>query len=155
MIQRIQSIYLSLILLLSISFFRRSVFNCIDEKGQVIDVLLTGIMTDQSGQVISSITALWPLTLILIIIPLISLVTILTFRNRKIQLILAMWVVIFSSGLIIALAVYAYIMIHSYKLSIVPGIKTAIPVLMFVFSILAYRGILKDHRLVKSYDRLR
>jgi hypothetical protein len=155
MIQRIQSVYLTVILLLSLIFFTGSVFNCVDETGQAIKLTLSGNLTDQSGQSFARVTSLWPLTAILVFLALMSLVTILMFRNRKIQLKLALSVIALSSGLIITLGVYYYIVTHSFRLSIVPGLNMAIPVLAFVLSILAYRGILKDDRLVKSYDRLR
>ena len=155
MIQRLQSLYLIMVLLLSLLFFKGSVFNCIDETGQAIKVMLNGLLTDQSGQSFARVTALWPVVAILTGLILISIVTLLMFRNRRIQLMLAMSVIGLSCGLIIALAVYAYIAAHSYRLSIVPELKMAIPVLVLIFSVLAYRGILKDEHLVKSYDRLR
>jgi hypothetical protein len=155
MIQRIQSLYLTLVLVLSLIFFTGSVFNCLDETGQAIKVMLNGMLTDQSGQSFARVTALWPITSLLILLSLMSLITILLFRNRKIQIKLALSVLILSCGLIIGLAFYAYIIVRSYKLSLIPELKTGIPVLVLIFSVLAYRAILKDDRLVRSYDRLR
>jgi hypothetical protein len=66
-----------------------------------------------------------------------------------------MAVILAATGLIIALAYYAISLMHAFRLTIIPGFKMAIPVLNLIFSVLAYRGILKDDRLVKSYDRLR
>jgi hypothetical protein len=54
-----------------------------------------------------------------------------------------------------AVAYYILIFIQSHNVSLVPGIKTFIPVVTIILSILAYRGIKKDEALVKSYDRLR
>jgi hypothetical protein len=155
MIQRIQSLYLTIVLLLCLLFFRGSVFKCIDETGQTIKVMLNGMLADQSGQSFARVTALWPVTAILIVLALLSIVTILMFRNRRIQRYLALAIIVLSAGLIIVITIYAYIVTHSYRLSIIPELKMAIPVLVPVLSILAYLGILKDDRLVKSYDRLR
>jgi hypothetical protein len=155
MIQRLQSLYLALVLILSLLFFGGSVFKCVDETGQTIRVMLNGMLTDQGGQSFAMVTALWPVSVILIALTLLSIVTILMFRNRKIQLKLAGAIIFIAAILIIVLFIYAYIVIHSYRLKIVPVLKMAVPVLVLIFSVLAYRGILKDDRLVRSYDRLR
>jgi hypothetical protein len=42
-----------------------------------------------------------------------------------------------------------------HSTEIVPGIKMALPFLMLISMILAYKGIKKDDDLVKGYDRLR
>jgi hypothetical protein len=39
--------------------------------------------------------------------------------------------------------------------SVSPCISHLFPLLMFIFSILAYKGVRKDELLVRSYDRLR
>ena len=40
-------------------------------------------------------------------------------------------------------------------LTIIPGIKMVVPLLILIFGILAQRGIKHDENLVRSYDRLR
>ena len=155
MIQRIQSLYLTLVILLTLFLFRGNVFNFAGESGEVIKLLLTGVLMDNEGRLFAQVSNLWLLTVILVVIPFMSLITILMFRNRKIQLLFAILVVMMSSGLIIALFYYAYSVMDNYKMVIIPGFKMVIPLIILIFSILAYRGILKDDRLVKSYDRLR
>ncbi len=68
---------------------------------------------------------------------------------------LAIFVIALSSGFIIALAWYAIEISNKFTLKIIPEAKLVIPVFILIFSILAYRGILKDDRLIKSNDRLR
>jgi hypothetical protein len=67
-----------------------------------------------------------------------------------------------SVVLILLSAIYIAALIHvsinsisKFTATIIPGFKMIIPILILVFSILAYLGIRKDDRLVKSYDRLR
>jgi hypothetical protein len=91
----------------------------------------------------------------MILIPVLALVTILLFKDRKIQVCCAYVEIILATGLVLASLFYSYLIIVRYNTSIVPGIKMAIPVAILILSILAYRGIRKDDRLVKSYDRLR
>jgi hypothetical protein len=155
MIQRIQSLYLTFVLLLPLLFFRGGVLNFVDGSGKTIDLMLTGDLTDQEGLIIKQVANIWPITAILILTTSLSLITILLFKNRKIQLFLAILLIVMSAGLLIALSWFAFSVTNSCKLTIIPGFKMAIPALILVFSILAYRRILKDDRLVKSYDRLR
>ena len=155
MIQRLQSLYLTFVLLLSLLFFRGAVFRFSDESGRAIHMLLNGNLADQAGLSLTQVHTLWPLSGLLILLSALSIMTIFLFKNRKVQLLLALVVIITASVFIIALSFYAISYIDSFRLTIIPGFKMAIPLLILIFSILAYRGILKDDRLVKSYDRLR
>lgn len=155
MIQRIQSLYLFITVLLSLLFFKGSVFNFIDKSGKVIKLMYEGTLNDTTGQSFAHLEMSWSLPAILILIPLLSLVTLLIYKKRKIQLLLSLAVVILSAGLIIALSGYSCFIIIKYNSDIIPGFKMALPVLMLILTILAYRGILKDDRLIQSYDRLR
>jgi hypothetical protein len=155
MIQRVQTLYLAIILFLAILCFRGSVFNCIDETGQVIKVMLSGNLTDKSGQSFAKVSPLWPVTALLVLITVTSLATIALYSKRKVQMKIAAVLIVFTAGFIIALASYAYTVTNSYKLTIVPVVGTTYPALMLLFSLLAYRGIAKDDKLVRSYDRLR
>jgi|WetSurMetagenome_2_1015567.scaffolds.fasta_scaffold945515_1 hypothetical protein len=155
MIQRKQSIYLTFVLLLCIIFCRGAVFSFTDGTGTEVKLLLSGLLTDHSGTTVGQVANNWLLTAILIISALLSVVTIFLYKNRKIQLILAKSVIAGASILIIALSWYGYNAITTFKLTIIPGLKMAVPAMILLFAILAFRSILSDDRLVKSYDRLR
>lgn len=155
MIQRIQSLYLTSAMLLSLLCFTGNVFSFTDESEKTINLILKGDLIDQGGDIIAQVENIWPLTIILILIASLSLITIFLFRKRKIQLILAISGIMMSTGLILALSWYAVTVMNDFNLTIIPGIKMAVPFLILIFSVLAYRSIVKDDRLVKSYDRLR
>ena len=155
MIQRIQSFYLLLTTLLSLLFLKGSFLNFIDKTGSVIKVTFNGIVRDTGGQGFELIEKLLPISAFIIFIPVFSLVTIFIFKNRKIQLWLASSEIILIVGFIFVSIFYSWFIITEYGAEIVPGFKMVIPLLMLVFAILAYRGIRKDDRLIKSYDRLR
>ena len=155
MIQRLQSLYLTLVLLFSLLCFFGSILHFVDESGNAIKLVISGTLTGQNGQAAGQVAIIWPIAAILILISCLSLIAIFLFKNRKIQLTVTIMVIILSAGLIIALALYSFNAISNFKMKITPGIKMAVPFLILVFSVLAYRGILKDDRLVKSYDRLR
>jgi hypothetical protein len=144
-----------LVVLLSVLLFSGSLLSFSDESGRQVMLRITGNLTDPAGLIISKSANMWPLIAILVLICLVSVITILLFRNRKYQLLLSKLILFLSAGLIMALAWYAFILVSAGKMRIIPGFKMALPVLILLFSFLAYRGILKDDRLVRSYDRLR
>jgi len=155
MIQRIQSVYLSFTILLTLSFFQGTIFSFTDKSVKAIKLVYEGVLVNSSGQDFVQVEKIWLLSVILILIPLVSLLTILIFRNRKIQLFLSLSVIILSAALILTLSWYIFKIVGKYMTDIIPGFRMAVPILILIFSILAYRGIRKDDRLIKSYDRLR
>jgi len=155
MIQRIQSLYLLLTTLLSLLFLKGSLLSFIDKSGSVLKIAFKGIIRDNGGQGFELIEKLLPLSVVIILIPLLSLITIFFYKNRKIQLWFASFGVILAAGLIIILVYYSYFVNTKYGAAILPGFKMVFPLLILIFAILAYRGIRKDDRLIKSYDRLR
>jgi hypothetical protein len=58
-------------------------------------------------------------------------------------------------GLILVSFYYSYSVMSKYDATLVPGIKMSLPFLQLILSVLAFKGIKKDDKLVKSYDRLR
>jgi cytochrome bd-type quinol oxidase subunit 2 len=155
MIQRIQSFYLSLITLLTLLFFRGGFLNFANKAGEVIKVTFTGIFRESAGNSLELIENLIPFSVLIVLIPVISLLTIFFFKNRKIQLRFSLFLIILAATLIIALIHVSFSIISKFEAKINPGFKMILPVLILILSILAYRGIKKDDQLVKSYDRLR
>lgn len=155
MIQRIQSVYLSLITILSLVLLNGSILVFSEKTGSLINVTFSGIFRANTGQGLELIEKLLPLSVLIILIPLISLITIFIYKNRKVQLRLSLFLIILISVFVIALIHVSLSVISKFEASIIPGYKMIIPVLILIISILAYRGIRKDDRLVKSNDRLR
>jgi hypothetical protein len=155
MIQRIQSIYLSLTTLLSILLFNRSFLNFIDKTGSAIKITFNGIVKNSGVSGVELIDKPFILSIIIILIPLLSLITIFIFKNRMIQLRLTLTLILLIVGLISVSLYYSLKIVTEYQARFVPGLNLLIPVLMMIFAILAYIGIRKDDLLVKSYDRLR
>ena len=155
MIQRVQSIYLSLIILLSLLFLKGSYLTFSDSTGSVIKITFNGIIKSTGGQGSELLEKLLPLSAFIIVIPVLSLITIFLYKNRKIQMCFASIGIMIAAGLILVSGYYSFVVSSRYSVSIIAGAKMAIPVAILVLSIMAYRGIRKDDRLVKSYDRLR
>ena len=155
MIQRIQSLYLVLVSLLSLLLFRGSYLIFSEKTGNVIKVVFAGIIRDSSGMEPQIIQPLYLYSALLILIPLISLIALFLYKNRKFQSWLVLSLIVFVI-LQLTLSVHYYSLIaETYGASFKPGFMMLIPVVLLVFLILAYRGIKKDDEMVKSYDRLR
>jgi len=155
MIQRIQSVYLFLTTLMSISFLNGSIINFLNKTGVLTKLTFKGIEEGSSAQAFTLIERLLPLSIVILLIGVISLITIFFFKKRAVQLWLSGILIGLTSFFLLACGHSSYLIMTKYSASIVPGIKMALPFLMLIFSILAYRGIRKDENLVKSYDRLR
>jgi hypothetical protein len=155
MIQRIQTVYLFLTTLLSLLFLKGSILTFSDESDSLIKITFRGILRASDGQGYQLIEKLLPLSVIIIIIPVLCLAAIMFFKNRKIQKLLVLILIVMVAGLIVVSGFYSLTIITTYSSVVTPGIKMLIPVIMLILSFLAYRGITKDDNLIKSYDRLR
>lgn len=155
MIQRIQSFYLFITSVLSFGFISGGIINFSELTGSSIKVTFSTILREGGMLATVVIQDVLPLTILIILIPIISMVTIFIFKNRVIQLIFAKILLVLISVFIIALAVYSYLIMNKYDAELILGFKMFLPLIQLIFSYLAYRGIKKDDNLVKSYDRLR
>jgi len=154
MIQRIQTIWLMISAISSSFLIKGGIVNFISKEGQKYFTGFSGLYK-LNGHEDVLITGSVPLSVLIILIPALSVISILLFKWRRIQKILILMVISLSLCLIILVTYYSYILMKNYDAALVPGVKMVMPVIITIASILAYRGILKDDRLVKSYDRLR
>jgi len=150
MIQRLQSLYLLLTTLLSLLFLKSGFIAFSDGSDSVINFTIAGI-SGVSEPLMKTI----PVTLLIIIIPVLSLITIFLFKNRRLQLILSKLLLALVSVFIIVVMFYSYAVVSRYNAELIPGIRMAVPFIQLFLVFMAYRGIKKDDDLVKSYDRLR
>jgi hypothetical protein len=150
-----QSIYLTLIALLSLLLFKGSFLVFSENAGSMIKVTFTGIVRSIDNQGFVMIEKLLPLSVIISLIPALSLITIFFFKKRTIQLWLSEVLIGLIFTLILVSLFYSYLIITKYNGQFIPGIKMVLPLFLLILSILALRGIRKDDQLVKSYDRLR
>jgi hypothetical protein len=155
MIQRIQSLYLFLTTILSVLFLNGSFLSFINKTGDVFNIGFINIVRSIQGQAPEAIGKVLPLTIIVILVAVISIVTIFLFKNRKLQLLLSGILTGLILVLILVSMYYSYSVLSKYDATFVPGLKMGLPFLQLIFSVLAFRGIKKDDQLVKSYDRLR
>lgn len=155
MIQRIQSVYLLLTVLLSSLFLKGNILTFKKDTGTIIIMNIKEAYqlteTGSSGLIQNQIPAL----IILFTVLLLSLIAIFLYRNRKLQMKLTLGIIVLTIAFIAVLIFYSVSIILKFQVTLVLGYKMFIPLLMILFGILACRGIRKDEELVKSYDRLR
>ena len=154
MIQRIQTVWLLISTIFSGLLIKGDIADFANKTGQRFFIGFSGISKfNETGN--DLITRSIPLKILIILIPLLSVVSILSFKSRRVQKILTQTVITFSICLIIFIAIYSYILINKYNAEFVPEIKIFFPIIILVSAVLANMGIWKDENLIKSYDRLR
>jgi len=155
MIQRIQSVYLFIIALLSSFLIPGSFLNFTEKTGSFIRVSFNAVIRNNAGKATEMVEKLLPLSVLIVLITVISLATIFFFKKRKVQMQLSRFLILLAGILVVACIHVSFRIVSKFDAGIIPGLKMILPVLILIISILAYRGIRKDELLVKSYDRLR
>jgi hypothetical protein len=156
MIQRIQSLFLLLTTIASSLFLTGGYLDLINiTSGYEAVARFSGVylVSTGSGNIIAS--HLFPVPVISVLVPVISAVTILLFKNRKLQKMITLLNIFLELILIISAVILLMPVIKNNSAVLKPGYLIIMPLLSLVFLVLAYIGIKKDDELVKSYDRLR
>ena len=151
MIQRIQTLFLLAVLVLSGLMFMGDYLIMKNDAGSLFAISFEGV-TGSEGEVIQR---LMPLSFFVFLVPVLSLVSIFLFRKRQLQMRVTMLTLLFSLGTLILGAFYVIIFERKMDITILWKIRSVFPLINSILAWLAYRGILKDDLLVKSYDRLR
>ena len=136
MIQRIQSIYLLLVILLS-----------------AVGAFLLPLWYKEDG---SAVLALDQLTTLAFfgVSAVLALITIFLFKNRKLQFVLGRLNIILNF-ILLGVLVYQSQILSGGAAAPEKGIGMLIPIISIVFIALANKAIKRDEDLVKSVDRLR
>lgn len=151
MIQRIQTVYLLLTTLVAALFLSGSII-CFDNGATL---RLTAITEKIAGAGFEKFESIWPLTALFIIVPILSFLLIFLYKGRKVQMRLSLLLVLLILLTIGVCGYYVWNYLKTSQTNITFSYKLILPLLMLIFSILAYRGIRKDEEIVRSYDRLR
>lgn len=151
MIQRIQSLYLLMISLVSLFFINGTYLTFVPVSGDVVDLSFRF----QSQPVIAEIMpGVWTLTILAVVIPLLALAAVFLFSKRNVQMALVKIVIVMIVAFIGATCYCWFAIISQGAL---PGswFKALVPAVQLLLAIMALSGIKRDDNLVKSYDRLR
>lgn len=141
MIQRIQSLYLLLSLIIGAACL------CLP----IGKVFLTGVCVPFTNLGLLENHSTWVLFALLLTVVIINGVTILLFKFRALQMRLTIFSILLLIGWYGLLGFFAYNMQESLR----PTVWASIPFAMIVLNYLSFRGVLKDEMLIRSLDRLR
>lgn len=151
MIQRIQTLFLLAVAILSGLLLTGELINLTTSSGSLFSMGFMGL-EGKEGEVIQR---LWPMTVQLALVPLLTLAAIFLYKKRTLQMRLVMLVLLLSLGTIILGAFYILMFDKKIDVTVVWKIKALFPLVSAILAWLAYRAIMKDELRVKSYDRLR
>jgi hypothetical protein len=160
MIQRIQTLYLLLVVALGVTLCFVPVVQLVTpeeaETLHIWDLSATGLTeTAATDQVQPALKGLWGLTLTTILIPLLALTDIFLYKKRLLQARLNIFTVLLCLGYYGVLA--NYIRLATLTLGtewhILPW--ASLPLVCMVLVLMATRRILKDEALVRAADRIR
>lgn len=161
MIQRIQTVYLLLAVILCFaSLFMPVAKYFVD--GQAVAQFGNFLFTVADGTKGVAGDVVWPLGTLLILTMLIDMLAIMLFHFRMRQLRLVIFSTLLMVGYVVLYAFYAWL--FQQKLLAADGMERAdfhlplaavFPVTCIILHVLAIRGIRRDEALVRSLDRLR
>ena len=166
MIQRIQTLYLALVLIFSFVGLISTIGTW--TVGDDIVAYFSNFTFGADGQFksLDTISGPWCLGVLLILVMFLTAISIMLFRKRMRQLRLTIFSTILLAGYVAVYALFAYYY-HQNLVQFSPEqygwispifhIKfgAILPVLSIILNILAIQGIRKDEALVRSLDRIR
>lgn len=158
MIQRIQTVYLSLAFIAIALLFAFPLAQFFSETGTYI-FSITGLKNMVPGEpdAFNSMVFL-PLIIVSAGIALLAMFTIFQYKKRSLQIKLTSAGVFASIALIMGIF-FLYIPLIQKKINIVPNYLDSIgiylPLIALIFMVMANRAIKRDDKLVRSADRLR
>ena len=151
MIQRIQTLFLLAVAVLSGLMLNGGLLVMNSGSGTLFTIGFLGL-GEEGGEIIQR---LWPLSFLLALVPVLALVAIFLYRKRGTQMRVTMITLLLSLGTLLLGAFYVIMFDRKIDVTIIWKIKVVFPVISAILAWLAYRAILKDDLMVKSYDRLR
>ena len=157
MIQRVQSIYLLIIALISILILflnpKYASFTKVDSNKTTQLGFTTTTLADEAGE---QNVSKWINSLMLISLGIGSLFAIFLFKKRELQKKLCIYISLIAALLTIFMIMdYNTTKMQFPNTSSYPGVFSVFPVVIIILGFLAWRGVRKDEKLVKSMDRIR
>ncbi len=155
MIQRIQTLYLLLVVVLTtVTFFSPVAGLQHAEQAAIYEMSYRGLFEmNVSGN--NMLANTWMLTALMALIPLLSFITIILFKKRMLQIRLIIFNIVLMAGFYGLMFIYLWQYGKSLEASLYLEIPAAFPLVGIILSIMAIRAIGKDEALIKSLKRIR
>lgn len=149
MIQRIQTVYLLIVAILSIVLMSSTIGRFIAPDNSIVEMTNLALINQEGAENYEP----WALFAAIMFSTIISLATVFMFRKRMLQIRLTIF------NIILEICYYGILVIFVIALkgnsSFTPAWPVCLPFVNIVFNWLAIRAIGKDEVLVRAYDRLR
>ena len=160
MIQRIQSLYLFLATVLVVVCMASCIGYFFADDGEKVGKLFNlgcWCPFDNGGYFLSSRGGSWALFVILLIEATLSLLNIFLFKYRALQMRICSFCMILLIGWYAVYGFFAWYFLDAFQseVSFKVTVWASLPFVSLILLYLAFRGILKDEKLVRSLDRLR
>lgn len=149
MIQRIQSVYLLIVAILSVIVISNHVGTFIGTDNSITEFTNLSLVFQDGTESYEP----WALFAIQMISAIISLVTIFMYRKRMLQIRLSLFNIILAVGYYATMITFVFML--KGESTFVPSWVVCLPFVGIVLDWLAIRAIGKDEMLVKAYERLR
>lgn len=160
MIQRIQTVYLLLVVALGITLCFVPVVQFVSPEDAAVvrawELTAFGMNETTVNELPAiELNGLWGLLLASVLIPVLAMVDIFLYKKRLLQARLNIFTIMLCLGYYGVLAIYIYLakMVMGAEWYILPW--AAIPLVCLVLTVMATRRILKDEAMVRAADRLR
>jgi hypothetical protein len=154
MIQRIQSLYLLIAVILVGVLFFVPVAGLSGKDGNLFWVYLSGVVSEGTANGVINEKS-WPLLIYACLVLVMLVWTIFRYGNRALQIRLSYISILLLAGL--TALIYYYVWNSQISLGGIYSLKIyfSFPLVSAVFVYLAIKGIAKDEKLIKSIDRIR
>lgn len=152
MIQRIQSLYLLAACILCVVALTTPLAYFFTPQGEAMGLMRSLYIQAPDG---SRTFTYWALYALMQLVAVFSALAILLFRRRALQMRVATWCIILLVGWYAMYAAFVYFHISAQQLHFRPNWTVSLPFAAIVCHYLAFRGILRDERLIQSLNRLR
>lgn len=155
MIQRIQTFYLAIATALSGFLLRGPIVRLVGDDYKTYELNFKGIYSVDEGVAGDVMEKSLPLTIILIAVPVLFFLAIFLYKRRKLQIRVTVFSTLLLIGAFLLMLFYIFYTGRKLEAELIFNIKLTFPIIGAIFGYLAFRNILKDELLIKSYDRIR
>jgi hypothetical protein len=152
MIQRIQSLYLLLALTMMVLTFFIPYAEVLDIATKKLYVLDIEGITEEGAQLFQKT---WPMIILVSVSCLIEFFTLFNYKKRILQMRLCTYNVLLMMGSVLLMVYYLLQLLRKHNGEVTVGYSMIFPAVAAILTYLAWRGVRKDEKLVRSVDRVR
>ena len=154
MIQRIQSVYLLITALLTGNLIFSTMGTISGEQG-IFALKFMGLTDITNPENPNIVVSTWPLTVLIILTTVLSLLAIFLYKNRILQIRVCGINIGLLAGLTGLILYTAHTLANTVEGTLTHSISMFLPLLGLILTLLAIRSIGRDEALIRSVDRLR